>query len=201
MGLQVNNLTNNFNVSLLKNRIKMMTKKRSATWSYLKVIVAIPAFFTVLFFFTAGSANNLAAQTTQQQVKPSEQQKVVTQEKPKTGDPVFTVVETPPAYPGGQDALIRHIAENIKYPEGARVKGIQGTVFTTFVVEKDGAVSNVKILRGIGSGCDEEAVRVISGMQRWTPGYQKGEPVRVQFNLPIKFALDEKGDKKADEKK
>lgn len=189
MGLQVNNLTNNFNVSLLKNRIKMMTKKRSASWTYLKVALGIPAFFAVLFFFTAGSVNNLTAQTTQQQVKPSNEQNVKTQEKPKKEDQVFQVVETMPSFPGGQDAMSKYIAENIKYPEEARTKGIQGKVSLTFIIEKDGSVSHVKVLRGIGSGCDEEAVRVVSGMPRWTPGMQKGKPVRVQFNLPIQFAL------------
>jgi TonB family protein len=201
MGQQVNNLTNNFNVSLLKKRIIMMTKERSSSWTSLKVIAAIPAFFAVLILFTAGTVNNIAAQTSQQQVKPTEDQKVVTQEKPKKEDPVFTVVENPPSYPGGQDAMSKYLVENIKYPEEARTKGIQGTVFVTFVIEKDGTVSTVKILRGIGSGCDEEAQRVVSGMPKWIPGKQKGDPVRVQFNLPINFKLDEKGVKNEGEKK
>ncbi len=66
---------------------------------------------------------------------------------------------------------------------------IQGTVYVTFVIETDGAVSHVKVLRGIGGGCDEEAVRVVTLMPDWKPGYQDGEPVRVQFNLPIRFIL------------
>lgn len=193
MGLQVNNLTNNFNVSLIKNRITMMTKTRSASWTYIKVLAAIPAFFTVLFFFTAGSVGNIVAQTAQQ-VKPSEEQKVVTQEKPKAEDPVFAVVENMPDYPGGQDAMFKYLVENIKYPAEAKTKGVQGRVFITFIVEKDGTVTNVKVLRGIGSGCDEEGVRVVSAMPKWVPGTQRGQAVRVQYNLPIKFSLDAKKD-------
>jgi TonB family protein len=197
MGLQVNNLTNNFNVSLLKNRIKMMTKTRSASWTLVKVMAAIPAFFAVLIFFTAGTVNNLAAQNTQQQVKPAEEQKVVTQEKSKAQEPVFTVVETMPSFPGGQEAMSKYLVENIKYPQEAKKNGVQGTVFVTYIVETDGTVSNVKVLRGFESECDAEAFRVVSSMPNWTPGKQKGQAVRVQFNLPIKFKLDEKsGEKK-----
>jgi TonB family protein len=195
MGLQVNNLTNNFNVSLIKNRITMMTKARSASWTLIKVVFALPAFLAVLIFFSAGPVNKLAAQDNQQQMKPAEEQKAVTQEKPVSNE-VFTVVETMPAYPGGQEAMSKFIMENIKYPEEAKKKNIQGTVFVTYIVETDGSVSNVKVLRGIGGGCDEEGVRVVSLMPKWIPGTQRGTPVKVQFNLPISFKLDGKGDKK-----
>ena len=71
----------------------------------------------------------------------------------------------------------------------ARESGINGRVFVTFVVETDGRVTDIKVLRGIGGGCDEEAVRVVKNMPKWDPGKQRGKPVRVQFNLPIKFTL------------
>lgn len=71
----------------------------------------------------------------------------------------------------------------------ARESGIQGTVYVTFVVERNGNVTDVRVLRGIGGGCDEEAVRVIKAMPKWNPGKQRGKPVRVQFNMPIKFTL------------
>jgi TonB family protein len=69
-------------------------------------------------------------------------------------------------------------------------KGVTGTVYITFIIEKDGTLTNAKVLRGIGSGCDEEALRVVNMMPKWNPGEQKGKPVAVQFNLPIKFKLD-----------
>jgi TonB family protein len=198
MGLQVNNLTNNFNVSLIKNRITMMTKARSASWTLVKVAFAIPAFFAVFFFLTAGSTNSLSAQDTQQKPTRAEEPKAVAQEKPSAEEPIFKVVENLPSYPGGIEAMTKFLIENIKYPEEARTKGIQGTVFVAYVVEKDGSVTHVKVLRGIGSGCDEEAVRVVSAMPKWIPGTEKGKPVRVEFNLPIKFKLDSK---KEEEKK
>jgi protein TonB len=102
---------------------------------------------------------------------------------------IFTVVESMPQFPGGDAARMKFLQENIKYPQMARESGIQGTVYVTFVVEPDGSVSDVRILRGIGGGCDEEAIRVIQKMPNWNAGMQRGKPVRVQFNMPIKFTL------------
>lgn len=102
---------------------------------------------------------------------------------------IFTVVEEQPGYPGGEEARIAFLQQNIKYPEEAKELGIQGKVFVTFVVEVDGSITAVQVLRGIGGGCDEEAVRVVKSMPKWVPGKQRGVPVRVQFNLPIKFTL------------
>ena len=103
---------------------------------------------------------------------------------------IFTVVESMPTFPGGDVARIKYLNENIQYPQMARESGIQGRVFVTFVVEKDGSVTDVRVLRGIGGGCDEEAVRVIKNMPKWVPGKQRGKPVRVQFNMPILFKLN-----------
>jgi protein TonB len=102
---------------------------------------------------------------------------------------IFTVVEEQPGYPGGEEARISFLQQNIRYPEEAKELGIQGRVFVTFVVEVDGSITDVRVLRGIGGGCDEEAIRVVRAMPKWVPGKQRGVPVRVQFNLPIKFTL------------
>ncbi len=102
---------------------------------------------------------------------------------------IFTVVESMPQFPGGDAERMKFLQKNIKYPQMARESGIQGTVYVTFVVEPDGSVSDVRILRGIGGGCDEEAMRVINLMPKWNSGMQRGKPVRVQFNMPIKFTL------------
>ncbi|MEJ2595383.1 MAG: energy transducer TonB, partial [bacterium] len=83
---------------------------------------------------------------------------------------IFTVVESMPEFPGGMGELMKYLATNIKYPPLAKESGIQGRVFINFVVEPDGAISNVKVLRGIGGGCDEEAVRVVESMPKWKPG-------------------------------
>lgn len=102
---------------------------------------------------------------------------------------IFTVVEESPQFPGGHDARLKFLEENIHYPDEARNSLVQGTVYISFVVEKDGSITDIRVLRGIGAGCDEEAVRVIKLMPRWKPGKQRGKPVRVHFNLPIKFSL------------
>jgi len=116
--------------------------------------------------------------------KPVEQ--VIEQAAPQE---IFTVVEESPSFAGGEESRIKFLQQNISYPQVAKEAGIQGTVFVTFVVEVDGSVSDVKVLRGIGGGCDEEAIRVVRSMPKWSPGKQRGRPVRVQFNMPIKFIL------------
>ncbi|MFW6226676.1 MAG: energy transducer TonB [Bacteroidota bacterium] len=102
---------------------------------------------------------------------------------------IFTVVEDQPSFPGGEAARMEYLQENIEYPTMARESGIEGTVYVTFVVEKDGTVTQVRILRGIGGGCDEEALRVVRNMPKWNAGKQRGRPVRTQFNMPIRFKL------------
>ena len=106
-------------------------------------------------------------------------------------DTVYQIVEQMPQYTGGEEAMMKYVAENIKYPQEAKDKNISGRVFIGFVIEKDGSVSNVKVVRGIGGGCDEEAVRVIKEMPKWKPGMQKGKPVRVNYMMPIFFKLDD----------
>jgi protein TonB len=111
-----------------------------------------------------------------------EEEEVVEQE-------IFQIVEEMPAFPGGEQKLMEYVGKNIKYPQIARESGIQGRVFVGFVVEPDGSVSNVKLLRGIGGGCDEEAMRVIKNMPRWKPGKQRGKAVRVSYQIPVMFRL------------
>ena len=111
-------------------------------------------------------------------------------------DGVYQIVEEMPSFPGGDQKLMEYIAKNINYPQEARDKGIEGRVFIGMVIEKDGSVSKVKILRGIGGGCDEEAERVISSMPKWMPGKVGGEPVPVSYMLPVNFKLQEKQSKK-----
>jgi len=102
----------------------------------------------------------------------------------------YRYVEQMPEFPGGDEALMKFLFNNIKYPHMARESGIQGTVYITFVVSKTGQISGVSVMRGIGGGCDDEAVRVIKSMPSWIPGRQNGKPVPVQFNLPLRFTLN-----------
>ncbi|MEI6061226.1 MAG: TonB family protein [Bacteroidota bacterium] len=103
--------------------------------------------------------------------------------------PIYTLIEKMPQFVGGDDARNRFLSENLKYTEDALNKGIEGTVYVAFVVEKDGSVSNVKILRGIDKGLDNEVLRITRLLPRWIPGTQDGKPKRVLFNMPVYFKL------------
>ena len=117
----------------------------------------------------------------------------VMQSDPGTPDnPIFEVVEHMPEFTGGgMPALMEYLSKNIKYPEAAMKKGIQGRGIVQFVVEKDGSITNVKILRSVDPELDKEAVRVVSAMPKWKPGTQRGEAVRVRFTVPVMFRLTE----------
>ena len=99
--------------------------------------------------------------------------------------------EVVPEFPGGDDSLFAYLYRNVSYPAEAKKADIRGRVFVTFVVEKDGRITGERILRDIGGGCGEEVLRVIRAMPKWKPGTQDGKPVRVQFNLPVAFELQD----------
>jgi protein TonB len=129
------------------------------------------------------------------EVNPNQPTETFVVPQPKDDEPqipdqeIFVFVEEQPEFPGGEEALMNYLASNLRYPEQARELDIQGTVFIEFVVEKDGSVTNVVVKRGIGGGCDEEAVRVVKSMPKWKPGKQRGKPVRVSYTLPVRFHL------------
>ncbi len=102
---------------------------------------------------------------------------------------IFVVVEEAPQFPGGESALMKYLNDNIRYPVIAQENGIQGRVTCQFVVERDGSISDVQVVRGQDPSLDKEAVRVIQGMPRWKPGKQRGAPVRVRYTLPVLFRL------------
>lgn len=108
---------------------------------------------------------------------------------PEEEPDVFTVVEQPPSFPGGEAALIKYVSEHVKYPSIAQEQEIQGTVVLRFVVLEDGSVGDVVINRGIDPSCDKEAVRVVKSLPRFIPGKQQGRPVKVWFTLPVRFII------------
>ena len=117
--------------------------------------------------------------------KNSSSQKVVASQ-----DSIYRVAEVMPQYPGGPNEMMKYIQENIKYPQSAKDNKIEGRVFVSFVVEKDGSITNAAVLRGIDKECDAEALRVVSSMPKWTPGQHKGEVVRTQFTIPIYYKFN-----------
>ncbi|HAS43588.1 MAG TPA: energy transducer TonB [Microscillaceae bacterium] len=102
---------------------------------------------------------------------------------------IFMIVEEQAMPQGGLKKFYKYIADNLNYPSQARRMGVEGRVFLQFVVEKDGSITDIKVLKGIGSGCDEEAVKVLKGAPRWKPGKQRGKAVRVRRSIPIMFKL------------
>ncbi len=115
----------------------------------------------------------------------SAQKTVVAQKNQK----VFDIVEQMPEYPGGQAALFEYLSKNIKYPADAEKKKVEGKVFVTFVVDTDGKITDVSLMRKVFPSLDAEAIRVISAMPNWIPGKQKGRVVRVKYTVPIMFRL------------
>lgn len=103
---------------------------------------------------------------------------------------IFEVVETQPSFPGGEEELFKFIRQNTVYPDSAKENGISGKVYVQFVVTKTGEVNDIKVIRGIGGGCDEAAVAVVSKMPNWIPGEQRGKKIDVRFVLPISFKLE-----------
>lgn len=107
------------------------------------------------------------------------------------GSTIYRSVEENPEYPGGKIGLTRYLKDNLVYPKEAEDNGITGTVVVVFIINEDGSVSDVKVQQGIGGGCDQEAVRIVSAMRKWKPGKQGGVPVKVYGRLPITFKLQE----------
>ena len=120
------------------------------------------------------------------EVKPEEEMKT---QKPEVENKVFDVVEQMPSFPGGQSALMQYLANNIKYPVVAQENGVQGRVVVSFVVERDGSITDVQVVRSVDPSLDREAQRVVKSMPRWIPGKQNGQAVRVKYNVPVSFRL------------
>ena len=169
-GTGYGHITNKFNSINLKNRIVMMNRQKTRFGAW-KLVAVLPVAALMLMFGCKPAAEKAAVA------------------EPETTDEVFDEVEVSPEFAGGMDALYQYLAENIQYPEQAKADGVEGRVMVGFVVEKDGSITDAEVLRGIGGGCDEEALRVVNAMPNWTPGKQNGEAVRTRFNLPVVFKL------------
>ena len=181
-------IANNFNYSLIKIRIKMMTKIKSSKIAAFKLSMGILVTAALLMIFAFDKDDSLLQdkKTTNKKAETT----VNAQQKEKTADEqIFVQVEQMPEYPGGEAALRQFLASNVKYPDDAVKSGTQGKVFVKFVVNKDGKVINPKIARSVSPSIDKEALRVVSIMPNWTPGKQSGKNVAVEYTVPIFFKL------------
>ncbi|TDE11586.1 M56 family metallopeptidase [Dyadobacter psychrotolerans] len=169
--------------------------------SYSTLIVSFPGFTTQLrpingisghgIALSAGeSSDHETIHATPEGLQPVDQGKVEIQtlEAP-VETKVFTVVEKQPTFPGGAKAMYHFLEENIRYPSAAARAEVSGRVFLSFIITAQGNIQNVQVLKGIGFGCDEEAIRVVSSFPKWRPGSQDGKPVAVKYNLPINFQI------------
>ena len=174
-------ITNNFNVLPLKRRIMMMNKQASNPLARFKYLLFVPLAVALL-------AMNSTAMRANVQKKVVKTTKVT--KKTGTTDKVYEVCEQMPTFPGGDAALMKYLSENVKYPALAIKAQEQGRVVVSFTVEKDGAISDVKVARSVTPSLDAEAVRVVKAMPKWTPGKQGGQLVRVRYNVPVSFKLN-----------
>ena len=181
-------LYNHFNVSHLKNRIVMMNKKRTRTAGRIKYALFAPLATALLLV----SNIEAVARTTEriaEKVSTTLTEEVKTTPTIDQDDPVFQVVEQMPEFPGGMGECMKFLGRNINYPTEAMAKEIEGRVVTQMIIEKDGSISNAKIVRSVHPLLDQEALRVVESMPKWTPGKVKGQAVRVRYTLPVKFSL------------
>ncbi len=174
-------ITNNFNVLPLKKRIKMMNKQTSNPLARFKYLLFVPLAIALL----AMNSTAMRANVQKKVVKTTKATK-----KTSANDKVYEVCEQMPTFPGGDAALMKYLSENVKYPALAIKAQEQGRVVVSFTVEKDGAISDVKVARSVTPSLDAEAVRVVKAMPKWTPGKQGGQLVRVRYNVPVSFKLN-----------
>lgn len=191
-------IANNFNLLPLKKRIKMMNKRRTSEIGKAKYLLFAPLAGVLLMVSNIESvAREIGEQIpevaeVQQKAEQAAEEKVKTKpqtdttKKKKTWD---CMPETMPQFPGGQELLLKYLADNIKYPASAVKAKKQGRVIVTFIVQKNGSVTHAKIAKSIDPELDAEALRIVKGMPKWTPGTQNGKPVSVRYMVPVKFSL------------
>ena len=123
----------------------------------------------------------------------TEVEEIVFEEEPEEeeADKVFLVVEEDAAFPGGPGEWNKFLRKNLKYPRQAKRMGIEGNVYLSFIVDRTGTISDIQVIREVGGGCDEEAVRVLKASPKWTPGKQRGKAVTVPYSLPIIFQVQD----------
>lgn len=162
----------------------MMDKNRSSRNSLLRYLFLLPVALLLVV-----ACNSREDELTDEQILKQEKTAAPMNSVKEVAEDVFMVVEEMPQYPGGTDALLKFLADNIKYPQSAENAKIQGRVIASFVVTKAGKVSDINIVRGVDPELDDEAVRVIKMMPDWTPGRQRGEAVNVKYTIPVTFRL------------
>ena len=217
VGTRLYSMANSFNHSKLKKRITMMLKEKSNPWAKLKYLYILPVAAIAVTAFarpeisetaeeiSAVKVNDLTAIVEAKAIKSTEESvqiSTVSQDTVKVnyvptevsrklqGTAVFEVVEEMPEFPGGVDAMMEYLQKELRYPESAKEKGIQGRVTVQFIIDKEGNVTNSKVTRSVDKDMDTEAIRLVKAMPKWKPGMQKGKAVAVKYTVPVVFRLE-----------
>ena len=217
VGTRLYSMANSFNHSKLKKRITMMLKEKSNPWAKLKYLYILPVAAIAVTAFarpeisetaeeiSAVKVNDLTAIVEAKAIKSTEESvqiSTVSQDTVKVnyvptevsrklqGTAVFEVVEEMPEFPGGVDATMEYLQKELRYPESAKEKGIQGRVTVQFIIDKEGNVTNSKVTRSVDKDMDAEAIRLVKAMPKWKPGMQKGKAVAVKYTVPVVFRLE-----------
>lgn len=178
-------LSNHFNQFQTKKRILMMYRKTSERHLKVRFLLSIPLLAVLLFVFSCEN-------TKEDALTESELNRLTQDNEAAKNDDaneIFDVVEEAPTYPGGMPGWSAYLGENLKYPKAAKERGAEGTSIVAFVINKNGELSDIELIRGFDDDCDAEAIRVISQSQKWMPGKQRGRDVNVRMRVPIKFKL------------
>ena len=201
VGTRLYSMANSFNHSSLKKRITMMLKEKSNPWARVKYLYVLPLAALAVSAFARPEVSAVADELSSAKVNDlvasmkTNQLETVSFAVKDTLTPVFEVVERMPQFPGGVAAQVEYFKKNLRYPAEAKKAGTQGRVVVQFFVNKDGSISNVKVLRGVDPALDAEAIRLVNSMPKWKPGMQKGKAVTVKYTVPVLFSLDELDEK------
>ena len=202
VGTRRYSMANSFNHSSLKKRITMMKKKKSSSWAYAKYLYVLPLAACAMAAFARPEVSapleqisnakitDFAAILEMRGAEKSDKLAIDTVSPASTQEGVFDVVEQMPQFPGGNEAMMKFVTQNLKYPTEAHQKGIRGNVIVRFVVREDGTVTDAEVVRHADPLLEAEALRVVSLMPRWKPGRQNGKTVPVRSSLPVVFRLD-----------
>ena len=188
VGDQLFSMANNLNYQSLKKRIRMMKTKKSSRWQQLRALAIVPVAGLALVAFAQPEVESIA-----EQVKYSD---TLSYAAPAdTLKKAYDSVEKMPEFPGGMSEMMRFVSDNIRYPKDAMEAKKEGRALVEFVIETDGSISDVSVVKEVYPSIDAEAIRVVKSMPKWTPGEQDGEKVRVKFTMPIAFKLQGSSEK------
>lgn len=201
----INGIANNFSFLLTKKRISMIANKQKSKRMLLRLLLTLPVFGMLIMLNTRCDnvkSNDDKIANAEKNAQDSKLYRNESVDNPvnettsldihtnqSVTDTIYNNIEIMPEFPGGFSELMNFLTSNVNYPESAKTNNIEGRTLVSFVVEKDGSITDIEVLRGFDKDCDAEAVRVVSTMPKWKPGVKDGETVRCRFNLPFTFKI------------